>query len=337
MSLNVDYIDQELNMWNVGVTAIVRVALQDGSSHENVGFAESKKASKGEAMLDAKRVVHSNHLHRSVPLIVPVSSVCSCLAPILHVFQKKSLNVCFCMTCREVKPSLVSSSTSSKDSSQTADFTLHSQSRPVEKVKDSVPKPDAPSPIVLKPYQGEVPVKEMRVPETKALETVTAEDMMGLEDIDLSNIAMEYSPKEMQPAQSAQSAQSAQPAQPAQAVAQQSIPSMQSLQPSTMQSIQQPTVQSIHSPTLTKPPIKPQQQFQNGMPLRNQAMLQGLQQGAGNRGPNGLPLVRPPVNGVPSIGTVQNNAFSMKRNAPFISFLSTVESPLPNVMPVSKR
>ena len=45
MNLNVDYIDQELNMWNVGVTAIVRVVLQDGSFHENVGFAEAKRAS----------------------------------------------------------------------------------------------------------------------------------------------------------------------------------------------------------------------------------------------------------------------------------------------------
>ena len=83
--------------------------------------------------------------------------------------------------------------------------------------------------------------------------------------------------------------------------------------------------------------MKPQQQFHSGMPLRNQAVLQGPQQGAINRGPNGLPLVRAPVSGAPSIGTVQNNAFSMKRNAPFISFSSIGESPSSNVMPVSKR
>lgn len=82
-------------MWNVGVTAIVRVVLQDGSFHENVGFAESKKASKGEAIMDAKRVVYSNYLHRSVPSIVPVSIVCSCLAPILHLHRKKSNDFCF--------------------------------------------------------------------------------------------------------------------------------------------------------------------------------------------------------------------------------------------------
>lgn len=228
--------------------------------------------------------------------------------------------------CREVvKPSLASSSTSSKDSSQTADFTLHSQTRPVEKAKESGPKPDAPSPIVLKAYQGEVPVKEAQVPETKALETVTAEDMMGLEDIDLTNIAMEYSPKEMQPVRSM-------PAVPA-------VP-QQPMQQSSMQPMQPPTLQPMQpmqSPTLTKPPMKPQQQFHSGMPLRNQAVLQGPQQGAINRGPNGLPLVRAPVSGAPSIGTVQNNAFSMKRNAPFISFSSIRESPSSNVMPVSKR
>ena len=55
-NLNVDYIEQELNMWCVGVTAIVRVTLQDGSFHENVGFAEAKNQSKGEAMLEAKKV-----------------------------------------------------------------------------------------------------------------------------------------------------------------------------------------------------------------------------------------------------------------------------------------
>ena len=90
MNLNVDYIDQELNMWNVGVTAIVRVVLQDGSFHENVGFEEAKRASKGEAMLEAKRVVDPNRFHRSVPLIALVSSVYGFSAPILQVRQKRS-------------------------------------------------------------------------------------------------------------------------------------------------------------------------------------------------------------------------------------------------------
>ena len=154
------------------------------------------------------------------------------------------------------------------------------------------------------------------------METVTAEDMMGLEDIDLTNLAMEYSPKEVQSKQF------------------QPQPSM--MQPQSVQqpqqSFQQPQPPSLHSPSLSKPPLKPQQQFQNGMPLRNQAMLQSLQQSGVNRGPNGLPIVRPPMSGVQqALGTVQNNAFSMKRNQPFISFELQGSDPSPHMMPASKR
>lgn len=56
MSLNVDYMEQELSLWCVGVTAIVRVILKDGSYHENIGFAEAKYASKGAAIQEAKTV-----------------------------------------------------------------------------------------------------------------------------------------------------------------------------------------------------------------------------------------------------------------------------------------
>lgn len=45
-----------MNQWCVGVTAIVRVTLKDGSFHENVGFAEVKNTSKGVAMKEAKTV-----------------------------------------------------------------------------------------------------------------------------------------------------------------------------------------------------------------------------------------------------------------------------------------
>ena len=56
MNLNVDYVEQEMNLWCVGVTAIVRVMLKDGSFHENIGFAEVKNISKGMAMKEAKNV-----------------------------------------------------------------------------------------------------------------------------------------------------------------------------------------------------------------------------------------------------------------------------------------
>ena len=242
--------------------------------------------------------------------------------------------------CRGIKSTLSASTVSSKDSSQTTDFTLHSQPKPVEKPKETPPSAIAKSPIKLKPFQREDVKKE---PLPSPMETVTAEDMMGLEDIDLTNLAMEYSPKEVQSKQfqpqpsvvQHQGVQSPSVMQP-QSGQQSSVMQPQSVQP--QQSFQQPQPPSLHSPSLSKPPLKPQQQFQNGMPLRNQAMLQSLQQSGVNRGPNGLPIVRPPMSGVQqALGTVQNNAFSMKRNQPFISFELQGSDPSPHMMPASKR
>ena len=56
INLNVDYIEQNLNQWCVGVTAVVRVVLKDGTFHENIGFAEAKCSTKGEAIQKAKIV-----------------------------------------------------------------------------------------------------------------------------------------------------------------------------------------------------------------------------------------------------------------------------------------
>lgn len=243
--------------------------------------------------------------------------------------------------CRGIKSTLSASTVSSKDSSQTTDFTLHSQPKPVEKPKETPPSAIAKSPIKLKPFQREDVKKE---PLPSPMETVTAEDMMGLEDIDLTNLAMEYSPKEVQskqfqPQPSVMQPQSVQSpsVMKLQGVQQPSVMQPQSVQ-QPQQSFQQPQPPSLHSPSLSKPPLKPQQQFQNGMPLRNQAMLQSLQQSGVNRGPNGLPIVRPPMSGVQqALGTVQNNAFSMKRNQPFISFELQGSDPSPHMMPASKR
>lgn len=243
--------------------------------------------------------------------------------------------------CRGIKSTLSASTVSSKDSSQTTDFTLHSQPKPVEKPKETPPSAIWQSPIKLKPFQREDVKKE---PLPSPMETVTAEDMMGLEDIDLTNLAMEYSPKEVQSKQFQPQPSVVQH----QGVQSPSVMKLQGVQqPSVMQphsvqqpqqSFQQPQPSSLHSPSLSKPPLKPQQQFQNGMPLRNQAMLQSLQQSGVNRGPNGLPIVRPPMSGVQqALGTVQNNAFSMKRNQPFISFELQGSDPSPHMMPASKR
>lgn len=243
--------------------------------------------------------------------------------------------------CRGIKSTLSASTVSSKDSSQTTDFTLHSQPKPVEKPKETPPSAIAKSPIKLKPFQREDVKKE---PLPSPMETVTAEDMMGLEDIDLTNLTMEYSPKEVQskqfqPQPSVVQHQGVQSpsVMKLQGVQQPSVMQPQSVQ-QPQQSFQQPQPPSLHSPSLSKPPLKPQQQFQNGMPLRNQAMLQSLQQSGVNRGPNGLPIVRPPMSGVQqALGTVQNNAFSMKRNQPFISFELQGSDPSPHMMPASKR
>ena len=226
---------------------------------------------------------------------------------------------------RVIKSTLSASTVSSKDSSQTTDFTLHSQPKPVEKPKETTPPANAKSPIKLKPFQREDVKKE---PLPNPMETVTAEDMMGLEDIDLTNLAMEYSPKEVQSKQFQAQPSAMQP---------QGVQPPRGVQP-PQQSFQQPQPPSLHSPSLSKPPLKPQQQFQSGMPLRNQAMLQSLQQSGVNRGPNGLPIVRPPMSGVQqTLGTVQNNAFSMKRNQPYISLELQGCDPSPHMMPASKR
>ena len=57
MNVNIDYLEQELSLWCVGVTAIVRVILKDGSYHENIGFAEAKNISRGVAIREAKTVL----------------------------------------------------------------------------------------------------------------------------------------------------------------------------------------------------------------------------------------------------------------------------------------
>lgn len=61
------------------------------------------------------------------------------------------------------------------------------------------------------------------------------------------------------------------------------------------------------------------------IPLRNQAMMQGIQQNIVHRSVDGSPMIRTPLQGNPNpthemMNTVQGNAFSMKRTTPYISF-----------------
>ena len=76
----------------------------------------------------------------------------------------------------------------------------------------------------------------------------------------------------------------------------------------------------VSSPPSTRPLARssPQQQFPPA--IRNQTMLQNIQQSSIIRGPNGQPMIHPPVSGNPQyIQTAQNNAFSTKRTGSFIS------------------
>ena len=94
-NLNVDYVEQELNVWCVGVTAIVRVTLQDGSFHENVGFAEAKNQSKGEAMQEAKKVSERDLIKGRLPWTLLVSSVCVCSGRTLRPHSRRSACISF--------------------------------------------------------------------------------------------------------------------------------------------------------------------------------------------------------------------------------------------------
>lgn len=90
-----DYVEQELNVWCVGVTAIVRVTLQDGSFHENVGFSEAKNQSKGEAMQEAKRVSEWDPLKGRLLWTLLVSNVCVCSEHTLGPRSRRSACLSF--------------------------------------------------------------------------------------------------------------------------------------------------------------------------------------------------------------------------------------------------
>ncbi|GAA5989513.1 hypothetical protein JCM10908_000512 [Rhodotorula pacifica] len=62
----VDY-DPESQRWHVGVTAIVRVRLQDGASHEDVGYGKMENCrSKGEALDKSKKEAVTDALKRAL-------------------------------------------------------------------------------------------------------------------------------------------------------------------------------------------------------------------------------------------------------------------------------
>lgn len=57
LDIKTDYMDKiENGMWNCGVTALVRVELKDGCSHEDVGFGEATGSTRGMVLDKAKKV-----------------------------------------------------------------------------------------------------------------------------------------------------------------------------------------------------------------------------------------------------------------------------------------
>lgn len=58
MDIKTDYLDKNENgFWNCGVTALVRVELKDGCSHEDVGFGEAIGSTRGMVLDKAKKVL----------------------------------------------------------------------------------------------------------------------------------------------------------------------------------------------------------------------------------------------------------------------------------------
>ena len=135
---------------------------------------------------------------------------------------------------------------------------------------------------------------------------------------------IQQQPIQQQPIQ--QQPQSAQPQalQPPSAQPQLGLP--QSVQPQPPRPQQPPSFcrSPANSPPATRPLARPSPQQQFPPAMRNQTMLQNIQQGNIIRGPNGQPMIHPPVSGngqaIQYVQTAQNNAFSTKRNTSFISF-----------------
>ena len=180
---------------------------------------------------------------------------------------------------------------------------------------------------------------------TRAPSTEISQSSDLLNGIDLDALEMEMDSIGQQPSGQPQSVQQSgqQPGQPQ--------PVQQPVQQSVQQPVQHPTHQA--QPQLIKPqpqPVHPPQQQHPQIPasysrspassppvnhplarpspqpqfppaMRNQTMLQNIQQSSVIRGPNGQPMIHPPVSGNPQyIQTAQNNAFSTKRTGSYISF-----------------
>jgi len=56
MNITQDYLEESAGKYNVGISAIVRVTLKDGTYHEDVGWGSADIKGKGAAIEKAKKV-----------------------------------------------------------------------------------------------------------------------------------------------------------------------------------------------------------------------------------------------------------------------------------------
>lgn len=212
--------------------------------------------------------------------------------------------------------------------------------KPLQKDPESVVTEISPKPEVevVTPVQLSKPSAIVKAPQT---EISQSSDLLNGIDLDALDLEMDSiighqsggqqksvlpQTNQQQPQPIQQQPQSAQPQalQPPSVQPQLGLP--QSVQPQPPRPQQPPSFcrSPANSPPATRPLARPSPQQQFPPAMRNQTMLQNIQQGNIIRGPNGQPMIHPPVSGngqaIQYVQTAQNNAFSTKRNTSFISF-----------------
>ncbi|KAK8801036.1 hypothetical protein WA588_001864 [Blastocystis sp. NMH] len=333
MSLNVDYSEQELSLWCVGVTAIVRVTLKDGSYHENVGFAESRNENKGVAIQEAKMKAVMNARQQSLRLFGIYFSA-------LYASDKDNANEDLVSTI---------SSDSRKSSLQRVDSENPKSPEPQEETNPKLPPLTKPVEITVSSTSG---VNVAKVVQTKpdGHEVSQGSDMFSQIDFDGIDFEMDSMVGQVQqggaPVQDVKQKSDSDRTAPAMSKPNPATASSpQANRPSAMASPQANRPQAVSSPQSNHPPAvpspqpnrppmvptpqanrsaphsvnRPSPQVHPPMPPHNPNMLPG----GIVRGPNGQPMIRTPPSAIGQsavyVQPAQNNAFSVKRTVPFIS------------------
>ena len=353
MSLNVDYSEQELSLWCVGVTAIVRVTLKDGSYHENVGFAESRNENKGVAIQEAKMVRkgEGDHLQKAVMNARQQSlRLFGIYFSALYASDKYDWNP-FVRKRDNANEDLVStiSSDSRKSLLQRVDSENPKSPEPQEETNPKLPPLTKPVEITVSSTSG---VNVAKVVQTKpdGHEVSQGSDMFSQIDFDGIDFEMDSMVGQVQQggalvqdvkqkSDSDRTAPAMSKPNPATASSPQAnrpsaMASPQANRPQAVSSPQSNHPPAVPSPQPNRPPMvptpqanrsaphsvnRPSPQVHPPMPPHNPNMLPG----GIVRGPNGQPMIRTPPSAIGQsavyVQPAQNNAFSVKRTVPFIS------------------